>query len=482
MSLNSIAMRTVFLGLVVFMLVLGLLACRIDGVEKDLATERVPDVMEGKSSNVQNSAPTEDGLGSAVIPIRIQTETSEGTSIRVVGATPTMWSDDTSTSTPESAPQPTLIVEHHYPCGPFMGYLGQASRHFLFWTTDGSHLVFNDDATIWKVDSGGSEVEEVLDANPGSPSIGTHDFLYGFHADPAPDGTRLAYTSCQFPTELEQDDQEATTDFLKKAFGAGWEEWYERERYHYEIALSNLDGSSQYRLTSNRKIDHYPVWSPSGDRIAFVSRLENKPNVDIRGLQLNTISANGTDVEVLTPEIRGVALYPPVWSPDGIRLAFLVNPEDWNQGLSLYTVGRDGSGLVRIGETLLPPTWSLDSKQLAFLSGDERESRLQIVRFDATEVDQVWTGDPIDPLRPISQVSWSPDGSKILIVMPAQIHVVTPDGIVLRTTSIDDEAVRVAWSPDGARLALYFPAFSRHKGGQVLTMASDGSDIRVLAE
>ena len=71
-----------------------------------------------------------------------------------------------------------MYVELHFQCGPFLGYAGQASRHFLFWTMSGSHLVFNNLDTIWRVDSEGTQAEELLDANPGSPSMGTHDFLY----------------------------------------------------------------------------------------------------------------------------------------------------------------------------------------------------------------------------------------------------------------------------------------------------------------
>ena len=90
-------------------------------------------------------------------------------------------------------------------------------------------------------------MQMVLDANPGSPSLGSHDFWYGFHADLSPDGAQLAYSSCEFHTEYEQFSQERLDQI-----GA---EWYERGKYHYEIALSGLDGGSQQRLTPNPPMD-----------------------------------------------------------------------------------------------------------------------------------------------------------------------------------------------------------------------------------
>ena len=86
----------------------------------------------------------------------------------------------------------------------------------------------------------------VADANPGE------FFKYGIHADLSPDGSRIVYSSCEFPTE-------------------GTVTYSERENYNYEIVVINLDGTGQRRLTENHVLDHYPVWSPDGSRIAFLS-------------------------------------------------------------------------------------------------------------------------------------------------------------------------------------------------------------------
>lgn len=73
-----------------------------------------------------------------------------------------------------------------------------------------------------------------------------------------------------------------------------------------DIYVMSADGSNLTRLTDHPERDHGPVWSPWGDRIAFVSERDGNPEIYV-------MNADGTDLKRLTD-------YPgrdgnPVWAP-----------------------------------------------------------------------------------------------------------------------------------------------------------------------
>ncbi len=529
MALTSRGLGQVFLGIVALVLALCLLACQEDMGEGPRLAEKAATPTESQPAPTSTPLPSPTTASPPPSPTSTVAPTpGEGPRLAEKAATPTE-SQPAPTSTPlptpttasppssptsTVAPSPTptedplvnipgqpgistnrdrtsgFINEAYFPCGPFLGQREPFPHQFVFWTPDSSQLVFSGNGTIWKVDAEGSHLQMVLDANPGA-SFGRHEFLYGFHADLSPDGDQLVYSSCQFPTEYERPNR----DILVR----DGPEFYERGKYHYEIALSGLDGANQQRLTHNQRLDHYPVWSPNGERIAFVSNSGNRRNLDLRAQELYTMSAGGSDVKVIAFfRLMGVALSPRVWSPDGQRLAFVVNEGARSALLRiLYIVGHDGSGLVRIGETTGTPTWSPDGERLAFVSGNSWKSIIHTVRFDGTDLRQVLSIGPVDFSLAISQVSWSPDRSEILFVSDG-IYTVGLDGKGLLGLDVAGRPGRAAWSPDGSRVAIYYPStiyypgkfypprvYSgnlRYKGVRLLTVARDGTDLRVLVE
>ncbi len=398
-------------------------------------------------------------------------------------------SSERATRSPDFTPIPS--AHPFFDCGPIFPLPWTPGQHFVSRTPDGSQLVFSGygvgsnyaDGTIWKVGAESSGLQMVLDANPGFNSFPDGaEFVHGFHADLSPDGARLVYTSCQFPGEFTSlySEQEAL------ALDGG--RYYERGKFHYEIASSMLDGSNQQRLTHGL-FGHYPVWSPGSDRIAFRSSYDS----------LYVMSADGDDVQLIV-SLPGARLYPPAWSPDGQRLAFVVNAGPfYSRGpLVVYTVRSDGSELVKIGEmgdlrvseeTPAAPTWSPDSERVGFARFDGREAIIHTVRPDGTDLRSAWSSGLGDSFPPISQVSWSPDGSEIRFVAEG-IYTVGVDGSGLRELELDikndpEGPPSVAWSPDGTRVAVYYSPYSDCfpcvRGGPVLiTVLQDGADMRVL--
>ena len=350
-------------------------------------------------------------------------------------------------------------------------------------------MAFDFDESIWTVDIGGTELRQVVDANPGYAGYGEdvpRTFTYGFHADPSPDGSRIVYSSCEYPFDAR--------------FG---NRWHYNGIDKYEIVVIGVDGSGQRRLTYNGRLDHYPVWSPDGEWIAFIGDFFYPYTGG-----LFVIPVDGGEPRMVTDVLVELALYPPVWSPDGSHLAFVASESP--SGISgydvheiLYTVRRDGSSLVRIGETASIPTWFPSGKALAFARWDGDRASIYTASPSAanTDLELIWESGPSGPRGPIRQLAMSPDGADILFVVPNGLFLVGSNrGRVSPLVSWKDwrtldhyyeetgAAVMIAaWSPDGERIAVYGPLGDDPRtevadGKLLYTIARDGTDKRVLVE
>ena len=327
------------------------------------------------------------------------------------------------------------------------------------WSPDGSSIVFgHGDGRIYVVDADGARLRSI--------SRGRGKYDLDISPSVSPDGTQVVYATLRHKTGRIRD---------------------------FEIVTSGLDGSDRRRLTENQVIDKYPVWSPSG-KIAFASsswisspasRVIAAMFSDGSGVR-QVVSLGGT-----TP---GAIISPPVWSPDGARIAY-VTIEGVQNGsrYAVYVAEIDGSDLTLIRETsrkLSKPSWSPDGRRIAFAELYEAGSisEVHIADYDGSNLRTLYIG--------FGSVSWSPDGSEILLGSSV-ISLEASSGLVL-----PGPRGAASWSPDGSRVAINAQGgteveipghvgadyddiiFSpRTEAGVVLyTVNSDGSDARVLVE
>ena len=265
----------------------------------------------------------------------------------------------------------------------------------------------------------------------------------------------------------------------------------------------------------------YPVWSPDGSQIAFLT-----------DWRLTLVSADGSNQRMFEHVQSNNSL---AWSPDGSWLAItesLPTQGDVSQIASYYTVltlvRPDGSDLTRVqavggvthenqkepaiansylivlGSLASVPAWSPDGSQIAFFQAEKGSVALYTVELAAAlqerpiEARKLLSIDIEIVPRPLVQewiwyttLSWSPDGTALLYAserVPGRI-VSVEDGSVIA----DVGPGWAAWSPDGARIAVV-ASISVHFTGygtnsqealpalrEVLyTMARDGTDKRVL--
>lgn len=212
-----------------------------------------------------------------------------------------------------------------------------------------------------------------------------------------------------------------------------------------EVYVINVDGTGLKRLTYNQIVEKNLFWSPTGDRIAVESSVEQTYLMNSDGSNFHQlIPGNWSDVPLgwspdgyhlllsskvnnssspiqlgvydlqtgvytfLTDQFRGQA----VWSPDGTRIAYVgwdgQNAFDWD----IFVVNADGSGVINLSHVLdkedSQPAWSPDSHWLAFISrrddiyGDTNYD-IYIVRPNGTGLMQVTTNTQTD-LNPF----WKP--------------------------------------------------------------------------
>ena len=220
-----------------------------------------------------------------------------------------------------------------------------------------------------------------------------------------------------------------------------------------DVFSIRVDGTDRVNLTTaiaEQVIDL--AWSPDGARLAVLCLV---PGGTIRVYAVNADGSN----PILFAEQRPaspvyVAWSGLAWSPTGERLAFVTAGESVND---LIVVGADGNGLINLTDDRalnIDPAWSPDGAQLAFVSGSRTRSHLEVIVADGTARRQLTatTGSYRHP-------SWSPDGSRIAVAVyssheddaNAGIYSIRADGAdVIRITEDGDDP---RWSPDGAQIA-----------------------------
>ncbi len=367
------------------------------------------------------------------------------------------------------------------------------AQNSVQWKLGGSDVFFIHDDQFYLAAGNGTRVQRTFEA-PDEAFIESVRYrkVYMTHADVSADGTRVAYAVC-WDSWLYREDpgmspptQESRT--VDVPIGVEF----------FEIAVwSELTNSVEYLAVGS-----VPVWSPDGTRIAFVS---NHNYADTSGggqaasrdePGLYTMAADGSDVRHLAPADSSIHSFPPRWSPDGRRLAFVRGAG--TPGQAVYTVGADGSDLKRITPAASLPSWSPDGERLALALPDGEEVALYTIAADGSDARRLtsvegwqrqgWNDGRYEPdptVAWIETVAWSPDGSKILYTCLRAVCVVDLDGNPVGMSPEDSgDAHGPAWSPDGSRIAVGvaadFDNFYWRTPEVLYTMASDGTDVRVL--
>jgi TolB protein len=305
-------------GALVALSIGGLAACGGSGESTDTAAGDPQDVItfsryDGRDAHVLTMAPDGSGVRQVTAAQGIQAHSAISPDGSTIAYTQVNRTGSSIEVIDRNGGKPVVLNR------------GRKSSMVPSWSPDGSRIAFMSDADgsyeIYTMKRDGSDVRQLTFTAPPIQHLGPKY---------SPDGSQLLYAT-------DQDEKDPKNE--------------------QDIWVMPADGGTGTRLTRGINDRESRGWSPDGRRIITQ---DVKDGVG----QLVVLNADGTgmrkitDFPTTTPRFRPGGIFPvmsgavtPVWSPDGMWIAFASN----HQGsYDIYRVRPDGSQMQRITRTSEP--------------------------------------------------------------------------------------------------------------------------------
>ena len=158
------------------------------------------------------------------------------------------------------------------------------------------------------------------------------------------------------------------------------------------LFLRNPNGVNRIELTAGPDTD--PVWSPKGDRIAFLRSEDGNRDVYVLRPTNSDNWADDTDEVAISEDENDE--FSVSWSADGRRLAFVVRFEDQSEIFTVLVDGSERRQLTQNMEDDLMPVWSASEDRIAFVSYAYGNAEILHMNADGTGQMRLTVNDAMD--------------------------------------------------------------------------------------
>lgn len=244
------------------------------------------------------------------------------------------------------------------------------------WSPDGTRIAFINNAE--GVANNNPVNFEIFTMNSDGSNIKRHTFNKAFEADISwsPSGDQLAFKSYRdgndeiYVLDLGSGEQKNISNHPERDGGPVWNEngesvIFQSQRENQEDALytHNLKTGVIEKIQLEGFNGYGAVWSPIGDKVAFISNEDGDDDIYILDLK------NGTKTQLTDNPLND---WYPQWSPDGTSILFTYG--DWETDVwELRLISIDGTNQ----RTLVQQTdsgnasWHPNGDQIAFASSKD---------------------------------------------------------------------------------------------------------------
>jgi serine/threonine protein kinase/Tol biopolymer transport system component len=299
-------------------------------------------------------------------------------------------------------------------------------------------------------------------ASPTNPTIepsNTPGLFVTSTPDTSPATPSVPVETATDESAIVPDEPTATLPPTSTPTGGGWGQiaFASNRDGRPQIFLVNIDGTDERQLTNLEDGACQPAWSPTGDQLVFTSPCRlNVEQYAGSSLWLIDVDREGNASDPRQLQTAPGGDFDPAWDPRGERIAFTSVRDNRPQ---IYVMNLDGTEVRNLTDDLAQnrqPVWSPNGSQMLLVSTRGGAEEIFIMPAEGGDIRRYSSGAG----QSDAHASWSMDGSLILferylsgfpriIVSPFEDGGnrelrVCPEGPLAAQTMAEP-----SWSPDG---------------------------------